>query len=172
MMEGELMLFAVIQAGRMVAALQVYGMIACFFLGTVVMDWTFYWIGRKRGRDFIARSPKWQKRFQRMERLFAKRGELLLFSYRFMYGCRLVLPVLFGVANVHPARFAVCSLCSTIIWISVFSIVGLFFADWARESAQQMIWIVLAILLTILGTLIYRWRKLRDKAPASETTDY
>ena len=164
-----MMLFAAIQAGRMVEVLHVHGMITSFTLGTMATDWTFYWLGRKKGRHYVSRSPEWQKRFRQMESTFQKRGQMLLFTYRFMYGFRLILPVLFGVANVHPLRFALCSLCSTVVWVGCFSVLGYYFAGWALASLQHLLWFVLVIILTGISIAWYRRQKKRSSQAAPES---
>lgn len=168
-LEGELVLLTAVQTARM-GYLNVYLALTCVFAGTVAVDWSCYLIGRHRGRSFIERSEKLQRKFERMQRLFENKGSFLLFVYRFMYGFRIVLPVLFGVSNVHPIRFATYSLASTLLWVVSFGLLGYHFAGWVLSAVQevQTWWWLAAIPLAVLG-LVFAYRRPSEKATSGDS---
>lgn len=99
-----------------------------------------------------------------MERLFAHRGKVLLFLYRFMYGFRIVLPLLFGLSNVPIAQFALYSLTSTIVWIFIFSLLSYFFSGLLLHLIQELQswgWIILVLPVLIL-TLAWVYKKYKQ----------
>lgn len=159
--EGEILLLTAVQTARM-GLLDLYGVLGCFFAGTLAADWTFFLIGRYRGRAYIASSRKLGRQFIRMKQLFVRKGGILLFAYRFMYGFRIILPVLFGVYKVRFLHFAICSLISTSIWVGVFGYLGYHFSTWLQQQMQQWSaysWIFWLVLLLGAVLVFLRWRQ-------------
>ena len=66
-----------------------------------------------------------------------KHGTLLLLSYRFIYGFRIVLPLLFGVRKLSRNHFLWFSLVSTSIWMSVYGWIGYYFTTWLLEQLKS-----------------------------------
>jgi membrane protein DedA with SNARE-associated domain len=96
-----------------------------------------------------------------MERQFNKWGYFLLLTYRFMYGFRVVLPLLFGLSGVKPLRFAFYSLTGTALWISFFTVLSLFFTGLVMEAIHLLkswSWALLLIPIAI-ATALWWYRK-------------
>ncbi|MEO0340442.1 MAG: hypothetical protein AAF242_14675, partial [Bacteroidota bacterium] len=100
-MEGEILFLTAIQMARL-GYMQFYGVLVAVFLGTWTADWVFYWAGRSQGQRVMQRFPKLMGKFREMGQRMEKYDRLLLFGYRFMYGFRVVLPVLFGTKGISP----------------------------------------------------------------------
>src|SRR5690242_604020 len=75
------------------------------FAGSFLSDWIYYLIGRANGKYFIARRPKLQTRFTPVQKFFHKHKLQILFSYRFLYGFRILIPVVIGMSNIRPMQF-------------------------------------------------------------------
>lgn len=169
-LEGEIVLLSALQAVRM-GYLNLAGILLSFFAGTVVADWFFYLTGRHRGRAFLERHPRMYRPFLKMKRQFNKWGDFLLLTYRFMYGFRVVLPLLFGLSGVKPLRFAFFSLTGTAVWISFFTILSFFFTGLVVEAISLLkswSWALLLIPVTI-ATAVWWYRK--HKKPSSTTVN-
>ncbi len=170
-LEGEIVLLSALQAVRM-GYLNLVGILISFFAGTVAADWFFYLTGRHRGRAFLERHPRMHRPFQKMERQFNKWGDFLLLTYRFMYGFRVVLPLLFGLSGVKPLRFALYSLIGTAVWISFFTILSFFFTGLVMEAIgllQSWSW---ALLLIPIGTATAVWWYRKHYRPSSSTGNH
>jgi membrane protein DedA with SNARE-associated domain len=128
-LEGEIAYITAIQAS-IAGQLWWPVMLAFFFIGTHSADWFFYWMGRTYGISYLNRSAHWQKQAQHFQKWLSRHQMLLLLSYRFIYGFRVVLPAMFGIARIPPRRFALMSLLSTAIWMSTYGLLGYLFSTW------------------------------------------
>ena len=127
-LEGEVAFLTAIQATRL-GYLNFYYVLLAVFLGAQAVDWSLYLAGRRGGQAAIDRRPKLQPRFNQMAAAVEQRSTLLLLAYRFMYGFRIVLPTLFGVAKIPVSRFAVFSFISTLLWVLIVGNLGFLFSE-------------------------------------------
>jgi len=155
-LEGELVYISAIQAAQ-AGYVDLYGAIAAFFLGTFCTDWFYFLTGRKQGRRYLERNEKLQLKATKIDHLLARYGTLLLLSYRFIYGFRIVLPLLFGASKLSSRRFLLFSLLSTSIWVTLYGWIGYYFTNWLLEQLKSGRVLVIVLSLTIIIALIY-WR--------------
>lgn len=94
------------------------------FAGSFISDWLYYFIGRLNGKYFIDRRPKLKAKLEPVESLFRKYQLQILFSYRFLYGFRVILPIVIGMSHIRPAQFLFYSVFSGLIWATTVSTVG------------------------------------------------
>jgi membrane protein DedA with SNARE-associated domain len=152
-LEGELVYISAIQAAQ-AGYVDLYGAIAAFFLGTFCTDWFYFFTGRKQGRRYLERSEKLQLKAARIDHLLARYGTLLLLSYRFIYGFRIVLPLLFGASKLSSRRFLLFSLLSTSIWVTVYGWVGYYFTHWLLEQLKSGWVLILVLGITLFVVLV------------------
>lgn len=117
------------------------------FLGSFASDWLYYLIGRANGRWWISRRPALQARFDPVQRFFLRHQVPMLLSYRFLYGFRILIPVVIGTSGVKPLRFLFFSTVTGLIWALTVSTVG-YWVGRAMELTTAMlqanfVWIVL-----------------------------
>jgi membrane protein DedA with SNARE-associated domain len=149
-LEGEVAFLTAIQATRL-GYLNFYYVLLAVFLGAQAVDWSLYLAGRKGGQTAIDRRPKLQPRFNQMATAVEQRSTLLLLVYRFMYGFRIVLPTLFGVAKVPVIRFALFSFISTLLWVLIVGNLGLFFSEPLLHGLAALKSYLPAMLLLLTG---------------------
>jgi membrane protein DedA with SNARE-associated domain len=94
------------------------------FLGSFVSDWLYYLIGRVNGKVFLSGRPKLQARVEPVTGFFHKNKMQILFSYRFMYGFRVVIPIIIGMSGLKPSHFLFYSIIAGVFWASVVTTVG------------------------------------------------
>jgi membrane protein DedA with SNARE-associated domain len=94
------------------------------FLGSFVSDWLYYLIGRVNGKVFISGRPKLQARVEPVTSFFHRNKMQILFSYRFMYGFRVVIPIIIGMSGLRPSHFLFYSTVAGLFWASVVTTVG------------------------------------------------
>lgn len=152
-LEGELVYISAIQAAQ-AGYVDLYGAIAAFFLGTFCTDWFYFLTGRKQGRRYLDRNEKLQLKAAKIDHLLANYGTLLLLSYRFIYGFRIVLPLLFGASKLSSRRFLLFSLLSTIIWVSIYGWIGYYFTNWLLEQLKSGRVLILVLGITLFVVLI------------------
>ena len=94
------------------------------FGGSFVSDWLYYLIGRLNGKLFLSTRPKLQARMLPLTNFFERNRYQILFSYRFLYGFRIIIPLMIGMSGLPPKRFLVFSTITGLIWATVVSTVG------------------------------------------------
>jgi membrane protein DedA with SNARE-associated domain len=85
------------------------------FAGSFVSDWLYYLIGRVNGKYFIDKRPKLKSRLAPVNVLFEKHRLPILLSYRFLYGFRVVIPIVIGMSGVRPIQFLFFSVASGLV---------------------------------------------------------
>ncbi|NBP71120.1 MAG: hypothetical protein EBU52_20570 [Cytophagia bacterium] len=78
------------------------------------------------GKYFIERKPKLKALVAPVTNLFHRYQIQLLLSYRFLYGFRIIIPVVFGMSGLTPSRYLLFTIVSGLFWASVVSTVGYF----------------------------------------------
>lgn len=96
------------------------------FAGSFMSDWLYYLIGTLNGKYFIAKRPKLQERFRPVQKFFIQHKFQILLSYRFLYGFRILIPLVIGMSNIRPAQFLLFSVISGLLWATTVSTVGYF----------------------------------------------
>jgi membrane protein DedA with SNARE-associated domain len=121
------------------------------FLGSFMSDWLYYLIGRLNGTYFIARRPKLQQHFKPVQTFFDHHRIQVLLTYRFLYGFRVIIPLLVGMSGVKPLQFFFYSVVSGLFWASVVSLLGFglgsFFDLTTRSFEDNMLFIGLGLIV-------------------------
>lgn len=100
-----------------------YTVIFAFF-GSFLSDWIYFLIGRFNGKYFVERRPALKKRFVPVQQFFLSHRLQVLFSYRFLYGFRVILPILIGMSGIRPWQFLGYSLVAGLLWATTVSGLG------------------------------------------------
>lgn len=127
--EGEILLLTLLQTAQL-GYTNYLGILVAGWFGTFCMDWFLFLNGRYQGRSFVTGRERLTRQLDRMESYFSNHGWWLLLLYRFIYGCRIVLPLLFGIMGIPPKQFMVYSLISGLLWISLIGLAGLYVSEW------------------------------------------
>lgn len=126
------------------------------FAGSFISDWIYFLIGRFNGKVFVARRPSLQKRMEPMQRFFRTHQMPILFSYRFLYGFRVVIPLMVGMSGLSPRKYLFYSVVTGLLWAGTVSMLGYWVGRWLDLTAARLeanfIWVVLGF--TSLGLLI------------------
>jgi membrane protein DedA with SNARE-associated domain len=96
------------------------------FAGSFISDWIYYLIGRLNGQLFIAKRPKLQAKLQPVTSFFQRRKIQILITYRFLYGFRIVIPLIVGMSFIRPAQYLFFSVVSGLIWATTVATLGYF----------------------------------------------
>lgn len=122
-LEGETI---VIIAGVMASdgLLELKPLILAAFCGTFLSDQLFFYFGRWKGREFIAKRPKWQARADRLQPILEKYKNYIILGFRFFYGLRNVTPLVLGSSGIHPLRYLILNFLGALIWAISFGTTG------------------------------------------------
>ncbi|HYC86260.1 MAG TPA: DedA family protein [Chryseosolibacter sp.] len=94
------------------------------FAGSFVSDWLYYLIGRVNGKLFLERRPALQARVEPVTAFFAQNQLQILLSYRFLYGFRVIIPLIIGMSGLRPSQYLFYTIFSGLIWASSVTLLG------------------------------------------------
>jgi membrane protein DedA with SNARE-associated domain len=96
------------------------------FFGSFLSDWLYFLIGRLNGKYFLDKRPRLKEKFQPVQKFFRTHRLQILVSYRFLYGFRIIIPLMLGMSDIRPIRFLAYSLLAGLLWASAVSSAGFF----------------------------------------------
>ncbi len=131
------------------------------FLGTLLADQALYYVGRHYGNHILDRFPSFKVRAERAFQLLRRYDTLFILSFRFIYGIRIISPVIIGSSGVGVKRFMILNFLAALIWSVGSCVIAYYFAHLIMDEAHLLPRILLGILLIGggLGYLIFRWHK-------------
>lgn len=137
-------------------------LLAC--IGGVLGDQFFFFLGRHYGTTLLARFPRLAARAQPVNKLIEHHHTRLIFGVRFMYGLRIVGPLMLGMSQVSTWRFVVFNLLGAVVWASLFSGAGYLFGQtlaWILTDLKRYEELILALIIAvaIIAILLHRRRR-------------
>ena len=137
--------------------------------GCVAGDQLWYFLGRWWGPRIIAMRRSWQDRAEGVHRRLRRHQNLLIFTFRFYYGLRAVIPFAIGSARVPALRFCTLNFGSAVLWTVVFAFTGYFLGGAAERVVADARYAPYAIAATVLLgaalTLLMRRRRCKPCSP-------
>lgn len=98
------------------------------FVGSFSGDQVYFIVGRRFGRNLLAKHAKWQRRVDRVHELLEKYHDLIMLGFRFVYGMRTLTPFVIGLSkNIKSSRFVAFNAIGALIWSVVISAGGYIF---------------------------------------------
>lgn len=162
MIEGESIIFV---AGFLAheGYLSLPKIIIVSFLGTLLADQALYHVGRHYGNHVIDKFPSFKPRADKAFQLLRRYDTVFILSFRFIYGIRIISPVIIGSSGVGVKRFLLLNFVAALIWSIGSCVLAYFFAHLIMDKLELLPKIILGLVLIGggLGYLIFRWRKKR-----------
>jgi membrane protein DedA with SNARE-associated domain len=126
-------------------------------------DQFFFFLGRHHGQSLLRRFPHWRLRAERFDAMLARWHAPLIVAVRFMYGFRILGPIMLGMGRVDARKFAVLNLLGAAIWAPLIASLGYLFGAMLESVLQDLghveAWAFVALVaLGIGGALLHRWR--------------
>ncbi|GHT95140.1 DedA family protein [Alphaproteobacteria bacterium] len=132
---------------------------AVAFMGTLMAEQGFFFIGRLYGTRLLERYPKFSEKVEKVIAFLNEYGAAFIFGSRFIYGIRNISPVVVGMAGISPLKFSSLNIPAAFIWSVLVAGAGYLFAD-VLDSAKgnmQILQIVALVLLSVgFGYFVYR----------------
>jgi membrane protein DedA with SNARE-associated domain len=163
LLEGETILIL----GGMAAhqhLLHLWPVIAWASLGGMLGDQMLFWTGRYFGARLLPRLKRKQAAIDRVTKLIHRYPSTSVFAVRFLYGMRLVGPMVIGASGLSPIRFSLLNALGAVVWATIFASAGY----WAGEALESLLGnlkpyrlpIALGVLaLAVVIALIRHWRE-------------
>lgn len=143
---------------------------AAVALGGMMGDQLLYLLGRCYGGKILRRFPRYHTKIRRAQKMIQRHPYLFVIGTRFMYGFRVVGPLLIGASRLPPKIFLPLNIVGALIWALLFTTLGYLggevIAPWLHDPDQHLrhgVWLILAIVL-VVG--VRWWLKRRGKAEA------
>jgi membrane protein DedA with SNARE-associated domain len=137
------------------------------FVGGTLGDQFFFWVGRRWGRGLLQRFPTAQPRVRRVNVLLQRYHAPLIIGIRFMYGLRIVGPIVIGASDVAAWRLLLFNVLGAAIWAPLIGGFGYLFGRALALLLEDVRQAELAALVLIVGLAIavaavQRWRSRPD----------
>ena len=135
-------------------------------LGGMIGDQLLYLLGRRFGGRILRRFARQKKRIQKAQRMIQRRPYLFVIGTRFMYGFRVIGPLLIGASRLPPKVFLPLNIVGAIIWALIFTTLGYLGGEaigpWLHPldaHLKHWIWLILAVALVVAA---HWWLKHRE----------
>ncbi|CAO97294.1 DedA family protein [Erwinia tasmaniensis] len=128
------------------------GVVLAAMLGGMLGDCALFFIGRRYGETILLRFKKHRQHIARANRLIRNRPVLFVIGVRFMYGLRIVGPIIIGASQLSPRKFLLCNLIGAALWATIFVSLGYLggqvIAPWLHQldhHLKQLFWLLLIV---------------------------
>jgi membrane protein DedA with SNARE-associated domain len=103
------------------------GVMVCAFIGSLTGDQVAFFIGRRKGRAYIEKRSSWRARAERVTVLLERYQTIVTLGFRFIYGMRILVPLIAGASQMKAARFTALNAIGAFVWAIAVSAGGYFF---------------------------------------------
>ena len=165
-LEGETVLaLAGLAASR--GYLDFYTVVVVALIAGFAGDQLYFFLGRRNGSRILARFPDAQARAHRFDALLARWHAPLIVAIRFMYGFRIVGPILLGMGRVPAWKFMVFNFLGAVIWAPVIAGIGYAFGNILKSVLEDLksyeIWFFTGVIAAgILGAVFHHMRSRKE----------
>ena len=139
--------------------------VAVALLAGFLGDQFYFFLGRYKGKDIIARFPNVEARAQRFDQMLARWHAPIIIGIRFMYGFRILGPILLGMGRVPSWKFVLYNFIGAAIWAPLIAGIGYKFGEAVESILGNMkrfeMWAFVAIIL--IGTTIFLVHHFRSR---------
>jgi membrane protein DedA with SNARE-associated domain len=136
--------------------------IAVSFVATLFADQALYHVGRHYGNHFLDKFPSFKPRADKAFRLLRRYDNIFILSFRFIWGIRIISPIIIGSSGVGFKRFLILNLIAAIIWSVGSCVAAYYFAHLIMDEFHFVSKIVLGLVVVGIGIYFFcKWRKQR-----------
>ena len=128
------------------------------FVGTLIADQSLFFVGHFWGQKALQKFPRLALPADKAFKLLHQYNTLFILSFRFIYGIRIVSPVVIGTAGVSIRRFAILNVIAAALWSVMSCSLGYFFGDFLmnRLTPLQRFWVLGGGGILLLGALLWK----------------
>lgn len=139
-------------------------------VGGIIGDQFLYWLGRRYGGRIIDRFSQHQDKIDKANRLINRHPAWFVIGTRFMYGFRIIGPIIIGTSGLSPVRFLILNILGASIWANLFVSLGYYagkvITPWFDKLDNYLgpLFILVGILLVIGGLWkFWQWQQNRSR---------
>lgn len=145
--------------------LQLEWTVAIAALGAFIGGQVMFSLGRRFGTKIFARFPRLEKHSHNVSPWLKSNSDWIVFGSHFVYGTRIIAPILLGIENYSPLRYLLINAFSAGIWAIVAVGLGYFLGASTEQLFGELVYIehlLLGIIVIMLIRWWYRYRKLNQ----------
>lgn len=139
-------------------------------LGGMIGDQLLYLLGRRFGGKLLKRFSHHQARIRKAQRMIQRRPYLFVIGTRFMYGFRVIGPLLIGASRLPPKVFLPLNILGALVWALLFTTLGYLGGEaigpWLHHldaHLKHWIWLILVVALVVAAHWWFRRREAKKK---------
>ncbi|EMD1840349.1 DedA family protein [Raoultella planticola] len=139
-------------------------------LGGMIGDQLLYLLGRRFGGKLLKRFSHHQARIRKAQRMIQRRPYLFVIGTRFMYGFRVIGPLLIGASRLPPKVFLPLNVLGALVWALIFTTLGYLGGEaigpWLHHldaHLKHWIWLILVVALVVAAHWLFRRREAKKK---------
>lgn len=143
-------------------------------LGGMIGDQLLYLVGRRYGTKILRRFSRHRDKIHQAQSLIRRHPYLFVIGSRFMYGFRIIGPLLIGTSRLRPKIFLPLNIVGAIVWALLFTTLGYIGGEvigpWLHQFDQHVkrwIWLILAIVLVVALRWWFHHRRKKRQRNAS-----
>jgi membrane protein DedA with SNARE-associated domain len=133
------------------------------FLGGFIGDQLYFYLGHFQGRRVLDKRPRWEDKSARVLHLLERHQTWLILGFRFVYGIRIMTPLLIGTSRVKPLNFLLLNAIGVTVWASLFAYLGYLFGSTLKMIVGdiQHYEVLVFGIIVVAGSLVWllRFRK-------------
>ena len=126
-LEGEIVFLSAVIAAHQ-GILNIWIVVLVAIIATLTSDVFYFNAGRLKAKKWLSKS-KFTEKFESVNKRLLRHRTKMLWSYRFIYGMRMITPFVLGTQEISFTYFMKYCVLSTILWCSVFVFIGYSFGE-------------------------------------------
>lgn len=173
LIEGEsIILTASILASQ--GKLDIQKVVALTFIGTLFADQGLYFVGRAFGHKIFNRFPTLKAKSHKIMKFFHKHQIPFILSFRFIYGIRILSPIVIGMSEVNPRTYMILNFIAALIWTGLSCAAGYYLGEIIFSYLHKMNGFLkygfILLLSMVIIHIIHRLSKKLSPIPDAENT--
>lgn len=149
--------------------LHLYGVIASAMLGGIIGDQILFFLGWRYGTRILNRFENQKQKIDKANQLINRYPALFVIGTRFMYGFRIIGPILIGSSGLRPWRFVLLNIIGAAVWAVLFACLGFYagklIAPWLaniENYLEPIFWVAAAVALLWGAWKLVKWLRIRQ----------
>ncbi len=129
-------------------------------LGSFAADQFFFFVGRHYRAHRLVRAITGRPAFATVLGMVERHPRGFIFSFRFLYGLRMLSPIAIGTSSVPAARFALFNAAAAIVWAMAITAIGYAFGHGIEllfGRMRRIEHVVLAVGVMVALALVLAW---------------
>jgi membrane protein DedA with SNARE-associated domain len=145
--------------------LDFYTVVVVAMIAGFAGDQFYFFLGRAKGQKILERFPDAQERAHRFDHMLSRWHAPLIIGIRFMYGFRIVGPILLGMGRVPAWKFMAYNFIGAAIWAPLIAGIGYLFGGILETILHDLkryeLWAFAA--LALVGVVFLVIHRIREK---------